>query len=353
MRQLTDHGIKPVVVFDGAPLPAKAATEAERAHRRQVSLARAFDAHDSGNKAKAFQTFVQAVEITTFLARKFQEALEVAKIDFVVAPYEADAQLAFLSLNKSIDFVISEDSDLLTYGCQRVLYKLDAKTGRGIEISLSDVFNKFPILTGDNFQLFCILCGCDYLPALPKMNPKKSYTFIQRCLNHVTVPNLIRMTQMHSITVSFDFEAKFIQAFQTFKHQTVFDSSSKSLVSLNPISDSIDDSSHLGAFYESSVAEAVANGRICPVTKLPFQIPPRLSLDSLRSSVTSTADVVCIDNEDERENESSPPQKKPKLLLDSERQPDLDKFAFRGAHAVRESRIAALSSFSYNNFTKQ
>jgi exonuclease-1 len=38
----------------------------------------------------------------------------------VVAPYEADAQLAYLSRNRMVDFVISEDSDTLPYGCRRV-----------------------------------------------------------------------------------------------------------------------------------------------------------------------------------------------------------------------------------------
>ena len=37
-----------------------------------------------------------------------------------MAPYEADAQMAYLALNALVDVVITEDSDLLTYGCPRV-----------------------------------------------------------------------------------------------------------------------------------------------------------------------------------------------------------------------------------------
>lgn len=44
--------------------------------------------------------------------------------EYVVAPYEADAQLAYLSGLEAeqggIDAVISEDSDLLAYGCPAV-----------------------------------------------------------------------------------------------------------------------------------------------------------------------------------------------------------------------------------------
>ena len=42
------------------------------------------------------------------------------KIDFTVAPYEADAQLAYLARNGIVDAVISEDSDLLAFGCPKV-----------------------------------------------------------------------------------------------------------------------------------------------------------------------------------------------------------------------------------------
>ena len=53
------------------------------------------------------------------------------EIPFVVAPYEADSQLAFLFHAKKIDFVITEDSDLLAHGVTAVLYKLDLHAGMG------------------------------------------------------------------------------------------------------------------------------------------------------------------------------------------------------------------------------
>jgi hypothetical protein len=36
-----------------------------------------------------------------------------------VAPYEADAQMAYLARNGAVHAVITEDSDLLAYGCPR------------------------------------------------------------------------------------------------------------------------------------------------------------------------------------------------------------------------------------------
>jgi exonuclease-1 len=41
-------------------------------------------------------------------------------IRYVVAPYEADAQIAYLLRNGIAHAAISEDSDLIPYGCQLV-----------------------------------------------------------------------------------------------------------------------------------------------------------------------------------------------------------------------------------------
>lgn len=41
-------------------------------------------------------------------------------VKYVVAPYEADAQLAYLYKNNFVHGIITEDSDLLTYGCDNV-----------------------------------------------------------------------------------------------------------------------------------------------------------------------------------------------------------------------------------------
>ena len=43
-------------------------------------------------------------------------------MDCIVAPYEADAQLAYLYKQGIIHLVVSEDSDLLVYGCKKVRY---------------------------------------------------------------------------------------------------------------------------------------------------------------------------------------------------------------------------------------
>lgn len=44
-------------------------------------------------------------------------------VDCIVAPYEADAQLAYLNKVGIAQLVITEDSDLLLFGCEKVTSK--------------------------------------------------------------------------------------------------------------------------------------------------------------------------------------------------------------------------------------
>ena len=41
-------------------------------------------------------------------------------VDCIVAPYEADAQLAYLNKTGIAQIIITEDSDLVLFGCDRV-----------------------------------------------------------------------------------------------------------------------------------------------------------------------------------------------------------------------------------------
>lgn len=55
------------------------------------------------------------------MARDVIVELQKLDIEYIVAPYEADAQLAYLEKIQLVDGVITEDSDLLVFGCKYVL----------------------------------------------------------------------------------------------------------------------------------------------------------------------------------------------------------------------------------------
>ncbi|CDI87796.1 exonuclease, putative [Eimeria praecox] len=103
----------------------------------------------------------------------------------IVAPFEADAQLAYLSRTNQIHSAISEDSDLLAYGCKRVMLKMD-KEGKCEVLRLpflqdendnylaemqtrlnktakqEELLRTLKGLNHERFVAMCVLGGCDY-----------------------------------------------------------------------------------------------------------------------------------------------------------------------------------------------
>ena len=141
-KMLKFFGIEPVIVFDGDRLPAKASEEGTRRQRREEAKQKGRERLEQGNREGATFMFTQSLDISPRMGLELIVALKREGIEFVVAPYEADAQIAHLAKqpreNGGVDVVFTEDSDLVAYGCERVCFKLD-KFGACKEVLLEDV----------------------------------------------------------------------------------------------------------------------------------------------------------------------------------------------------------------------
>jgi exonuclease 1 len=60
--------------------------------------------------------------MVTFLKKIYYKMLRFEGISCFVAPYEVDAQLAFLFHQKIVDIILTEDSDLAAFGVQKVIF---------------------------------------------------------------------------------------------------------------------------------------------------------------------------------------------------------------------------------------
>jgi len=121
---LQTHGIKPVMVFDGKNLEAKKSVHESRASLRNSNVQKGIQLWKNGNRTEAVKHFQQGVKTTWQMTHEFIKVLREKSIDYVVAPFEADAELAFLCKNNRIDAVVTEDSDLLAFGCSQVKFQL-------------------------------------------------------------------------------------------------------------------------------------------------------------------------------------------------------------------------------------
>ncbi|KAJ5233599.1 uncharacterized protein N7469_005365 [Penicillium citrinum] len=277
VRMLLYFGVKPYLVFDGDNLPSKAGTEHDRQRRRQESKALGLELQRKGKMPEAYQEFQKAVDVTPYMARQLIEELKQMDVQYVVAPYEADAQLVYLEQHGHIQGIISEDSDLLVFGAKRLLSKLD-QHGECIEINRADFTACREVsLVGwsdADFRRMCILSGCDYLANIPKMGLKTAYRSIRK---HKTVEKALRMIQFDGqFKVPAGYLANFIQAELTFLYQRVYCPTAQKLVTLTVPEDGInlDELPFIGGDVEANIAAGVSCGDLDPSTKEPIILKP-------------------------------------------------------------------------------
>lgn len=242
--------------------------------RRQEHRARGMALHAARNTAGAREAFVRSVDVTPHMAYELIKLLRAERIPYVVAPYEADAQLAFLEREGIIDGIITEDSDLLVFGCRTVLFKLDTY-GSCVEIQRDRFASARQLsLAGwgtSEFRQMAILSGCDYLPSIVGMGLKNAHRLLRRYESVERVLQALRLDgKMH---VPPSYASDFCRAEFTFVHQRVWDPRGDGcMATLAPLPKdaAADLIEYIGAPIEHDEARRIARGDLCPITRRPF-----------------------------------------------------------------------------------
>jgi exonuclease 1 len=129
--------------------------------------------------------------------------LKALGIEYLVSPYESDAQLAFLSLSRYVDLIITEDSDALVYGCRCVLYKLDSN-GCGEEIKRRSLGANeglsFLNWSDEQFKLMCCLAGCDYAPKIRNVGIVTAHKIVNEHKTTRRIVEALRHSKYEGIT---------------------------------------------------------------------------------------------------------------------------------------------------------
>ena len=295
--------IEVTMVFDGADLPAKKATEIERAKNRKTNLEKGMELKSRGDREGSRMYFSRAVNVTPYMAAQLIHYLKMNRqsVKCIVAPYEADAQLAYLSINNIVDVIIAEDSDTIPFGCKEIVFKLE-QNGKCERLLLSNIYQlctkgvDLTNFTHDMIVSMCIGAGCDYLDSLKNIGIKNSYKYVSK---HRSVDKVLRTMRLHGLlplsvvkTINLgdekisvlEYEVNFYKAFLTFHHQVVYDVVTQRTRFLNPInfnelpqsicppsgSASETDVAFLGLILDPLLASSIANGLVDPISHKAF-----------------------------------------------------------------------------------
>ncbi|KAJ2602782.1 Rad2 nuclease [Coemansia sp. RSA 1721] len=299
-RMLRHYGIRPYFVFDGGPLPSKRHTEMARKQSRMEKREQGIKFWNQGKKKQAFEQFTRSIEVTPEMAKEVIKELEKEGFDYVVAPFEADAQLAYLESKGLISAAISEDSDLIVFGCKNIIFKLDQYGQATIfDQKLMDQVRAVDVSGWSQQKLrhMCILSGCDYIASVPGVGLKKAYRYVARSPSLLLAVELMRVDRLQ---VPDDYEEQVTRAELTFMYQRVYDPVNKRLDHVGMLGNDAPDTKQmlfLGDMHEPKVAQDIAMGRIDPITLIPFgqELVQTTDLVSTNDTAVTTA-AVCSDS---------------------------------------------------------
>ncbi|KAG7274016.1 hypothetical protein CRUP_032610 [Coryphaenoides rupestris] len=205
---LLSFGVKPILVFDGCNLPSKKEVEKSRRERRQANLQKGKQLLREGKISEARDCFTKSINVGLAQA------------------------------------VITEDSDLLAFGCKKVLLKMD-REGNGLEIDqahLGRCRSLGGVFTEEKFRHMCILSGCDYLASLYGVGLGKACKLLKMANNPDILTVIRKMGQYlkMSVAVPEEYLEGFVKADNTFLYQLVFDPLRRKVVPLNPYPEHLD-----------------------------------------------------------------------------------------------------------------
>lgn len=242
---------------------------------RKAAKQRGLELMRSGNHKEAQIHFRRCVDITHDMALLLIQTCRSMNVDCIVAPYEADAQLAYLNKIGLADYVITEDSDLTLFGCQKILFKLDIKGNcvlvdtNKLHLAMDCNVNKF---TMEKFRTMCILSGCDYVDSLPGIGLAKACKFVMKTEETDlmrAIDKIPAYLNMRQLTITDEYKTNVLKARATFLHMVVFDPRRRKQVRLHEIDECGTDIEHCcnaGDVIDDSLALHLAVGNLNPFT---------------------------------------------------------------------------------------
>ncbi|KAL8431953.1 hypothetical protein Efla_002790 [Eimeria flavescens] len=273
-------GVEPLCVFDGAPLKAK-----EEANQRRRRAAAAFAAaallqHSEGKLGSSKQTARKGLSVPEAFKLFVQEELRKQQIAFLVAPYEADAQIARLVADGLAAAAISEDGDLLAYGCRQVLSKFSHEAGAAVLTDLHGLLRSFKSARGKQWslealQLACCLSGCDYHPrGIAGVGFHKAERLLTA--HGPDVQTIVESLRRAGRTIAPDCLDKIRVALLAFRHQSVFVLQGKEHIKCAPLTEPplpLDGYTQqmLGPLLTGSIAAGVCGGFLHPLKLSPLE----------------------------------------------------------------------------------
>ena len=179
-----NNKIIPLYVFDGVPINEKSFIINNRKNRKrnlvekinvlkeELKISDREEISDISTKIEKLKK--SYINITNTDIKNIQQLLRICNIPFIQSCNEADISIAKLYKEKRISCCLSEDMDILAFGCKKMIKLFKSNI---YEYNLDHILQNLK-LSHDQFIDMCILFGCDYIKPIIKNEPNKIYNRI-------------------------------------------------------------------------------------------------------------------------------------------------------------------------------
>jgi flap endonuclease-1 len=183
-------GVLPVVVFDGKADALKHAESRDRAREIQYLQKKYDRALAIGDKSQAKQYATHGPLFWYNCVEESKHVLTACGVPILNAPSEAEAQCAQLQKTGLVDFVLSNDFDVLLFGAKKSIRKMtfagrEQVNGQWKTMKPNLEILDLPAILSElgitYYQLIDlgIIIGNDFFPGIPTIGPKKGLEAIK------------------------------------------------------------------------------------------------------------------------------------------------------------------------------
>jgi flap endonuclease-1 len=193
INRLRMNDITPVYIFDGIPPEQKKEVINNRKNKlldkknKIDALKKELEDNNDLSKVSEIQHKINTIDnkiisVTKDDIYQIKYLFDLLNIKHIQAQGEADLLCSKLCTNNIVDFVISEDMDLLTSGTKILVRDFNIYNNKITLYNLDMILEQLNI-TYDKWVELCIMLGCDYLKRINGVGPKKSFRYIKESNN--------------------------------------------------------------------------------------------------------------------------------------------------------------------------
>lgn len=194
---LYSNNITPIYVFDGAPPKEKQEVLNQRKDQKEKMYCKLDDMlanikakKKAGEDVKLLEKDYQSmkrkcISIGRDDINNLKNMFDIFHVSYIQADTEADLLCCDLYKSGIVNACMSNDMDFLPSGCGKLVRNYN----------LSDIVSVYDLnvileklnLSYEQFVDFCILCGCDYSPKIPRLGTITAFSYIKLESNIETI----------------------------------------------------------------------------------------------------------------------------------------------------------------------